>query len=146
MDHKAFMCACFGFPHCIWMDRVLVKLITLLAWLFLVFNCVCVCLWWISKGFFILAQRRRQLVSSQGCRPSAGPDSTQLDYRVDRIVHEPRQPRLQHNSPAVGLKLHRRTSDHLHVRPSYAQRPRLNVFSIWEENLSTHQQSLNPFT
>lgn len=44
-NHKVFISACFGFSHCIWIDRILVNLMNLLAWLFLFFMSV-----WVYNG------------------------------------------------------------------------------------------------
>lgn len=145
MNHKAFMCACLGFPHCIWIDRILVNSITLRAWLFLVFNCVCACGGSVKRFHFGTQMQTNSLLPRLQAQCGSSLCTARLQSGLRWYVSRDNQG-LQHNSPIVGLKLHRRNSDHLHVRPSCTHRPHLNLLSVWEGNLSTHQQALRPFT
>lgn len=129
MNHKAFICACLGFPHCIWIDGVLVNLITLLAWLFLVFNCVCACGGSVKRFHFGTQMQTTSLLPRLQAQCGSSLYTARLQSGLRWYMSRDNQG-LQHNSPVVGLKLHRRTSNHLHVRPSYTHSPHLNMLPM----------------
>ena len=115
MNHKAFMCACLGFPRCIWMVRILLNLIALLAWLFLVLNCVCGSL---KRFYFGTQMQTTSLLPRLQAQCGSSLCTARLQSGLWRSMSRDNQgPR--HNSPVVGLKLHMRTSGHLHIRLSY---------------------------
>lgn len=143
MNHKAFMCACTCFPHSIWIDSIGVKLITLQAWLFSVFNCVCACGGSVKSFHFGTQMQTTSLLPRLQAQYGSSLYTARLQSGLWWYMSRD-NPGLQHNSPVVGLKLHRGIRGHLHVRPSYAHRPQLSVLCIWEPRAkpSAHLLSL----
>ena len=147
MNRRALMCACLGFPHCIWIDRILVNLITLLAWLLLVFNCVCFCVCLcvcvracggsVEHIHFGRQMQTTRLLPRLRAQLGSSLHTARLQSELRWYLSWDKR-RLHNDSPVLGLKLHRRAGGHLHVWASYTHRPHLNVLSIWEPSANPH--------